>query len=83
MRRYVTKKLLFKILEYNGDMLQEERMRLRGVKGKVIVDYIKTSIEILLNMKLEEQLSDLRECGALDSTKVREKAKLFDKLDSV
>ena len=39
---------------YNEDMLQEERDRLRDTNPFTILEYVKTSIEILMNMKMEE-----------------------------
>jgi len=36
-------------------MLAKERNKLRDVDSFTILDYIKTSIEILMNMKMEEQ----------------------------
>lgn len=35
-------------------MLSKERKKLRDVDHFTILDYIKTSIEILMNMKMEE-----------------------------
>ena len=35
-------------------MLNKERKRLKDVDHFTILDYIKTSIEILMNMKMEE-----------------------------
>lgn len=35
-------------------MLSKERVKLRDVDAFTILDYIKTSIEILMNMKMEE-----------------------------
>jgi len=35
-------------------MLTKERNKLRDVDAFTILDYIKTSIEILMNMKMEE-----------------------------
>jgi hypothetical protein len=35
-------------------MLLKERQRLRDVDAFTILDYVKTSIEILMNMKMEE-----------------------------
>ena len=40
---------------YNEDILAEERDRLRETNPFTILEYIKTSIEILMNMKIEEQ----------------------------
>ncbi len=39
-------------------MLQKERKRLKEVDHFTILDYIKTSIEILMNMKMEESGGD-------------------------
>ena len=39
---------------YNEDILQEERERLQDTSPFTILEYIKTSIEILMNMKMEE-----------------------------
>jgi hypothetical protein len=39
-------------------MLGKERKRLREVDPFTIIDYIKTSIEILMNMKMEENEND-------------------------
>ena len=39
-------------------MLSKERVKLRDVDAYTILDYIKTSIEILMNMKMEEQQDD-------------------------
>jgi hypothetical protein len=39
-------------------MLGKERKRLRDVDHFTILDYIKTSIEILMNMKMEESAID-------------------------
>jgi len=39
-------------------MLAKERKKLRDVDSFTIVDYIKTSIEILMNMRMEEYDGD-------------------------
>eukprot|EP00347_Sterkiella_histriomuscorum_P023839 403333209 len=39
---------------YTEDMLSKERQKLRDTDAYTILDYIKTSIEILMNMKMEE-----------------------------
>lgn len=39
-------------------MLSKERKKLRDVDSFTIVDYIKTSIEILMNMRMEEYEGD-------------------------
>ena len=40
---------------YNEEVLSEERDWLRDTNPFTILEYIKTSIEILMNMKMEEQ----------------------------
>ena len=50
-------KLLIVFLQidaYNEEVLQEERERLKDTNPFTILEYIKTSIEILMNMKMEE-----------------------------
>lgn len=44
-------------------MLVKERQRLKDVDAFTILDYIKTSIEILMNMKMEEQESENQNKG--------------------
>lgn len=39
---------------YNEKVLTEERERLQDTSPYTILEYIKTSIEILMNMKMEE-----------------------------
>lgn len=39
-------------------MLTKERKKLRDVDAFTLVDYIKTSIEILMNMRMEEYEGD-------------------------
>ena len=41
-------------------MLWEERERLRETDPFTILDYIKTSIEILMNMKMEEHEAEMQ-----------------------
>ena len=40
---------------YNEDFFKEEKRQLRDVDGFTLIDYIKGSIEMLMNMKVEEQ----------------------------
>ena len=44
---------------YNEDILQEERERLAETSPFTVLEYIKTSIEILMNMKMEEHQDQL------------------------
>lgn len=41
-------------------MLKDERDQLKDVDSFVIIEYIKSSIEILLSLKLEEQEKELK-----------------------
>ena len=45
---------LFQIDNYNEDKLKEERDQLKDTNPFLIIEYIKSSIEILLSLKLEE-----------------------------
>jgi len=38
----------------DDNKLGEERQKLKTVQTKVIIDYIRSSIEILLNLKMED-----------------------------
>jgi hypothetical protein len=49
------------ITSYNQENLDKERDKLREINSLLIIDYVKSSIEILLNLKLEEQEAELRE----------------------
>ena len=40
---------------YNEEFFKDEKRQLRDSDGFTLIDYIKTSIEILMNMKVEEQ----------------------------
>lgn len=53
-------------------MLNKERKRLKDVGAFTILDYIKTSIEILMNMKMEEGSGDGAD-GKTANTKKQQK----------
>jgi hypothetical protein len=36
------------------DLLEEEKSRLERVSGFAVLDYIRTSIEIIMNLKVED-----------------------------
>ena len=40
---------------YNEEFFKDEKRQLKDLDGFTLIDYIKTSIEILMNMKVEEQ----------------------------
>lgn len=50
---------LIQIDNYNEAVLSEERERLREADPFTVLDYIKTSIEILMNMKMEEHEAEI------------------------
>lgn len=39
---------------YNEDQFKKEKEQMKDVDGFTLIDYIKSSIEILMNMKIEE-----------------------------
>ena len=39
---------------YNEELFKEEKRQLREIDGFALIDYIKSSIEVLMNMKVEE-----------------------------
>jgi hypothetical protein len=41
--------------EYNKDVFDKEKRELKDVDGYQLIDYIKSSIEVLMNMKMEEE----------------------------
>jgi hypothetical protein len=45
---------------YNEDKLRDEREQLQDTDALVIIEYVKSSIEILLSLKLEEQEKELK-----------------------
>lgn len=42
------------IENYNKDTFEKEKTDLNDIDGFVLIDYIKQSIEMLMNMKMEE-----------------------------
>ena len=46
--------------EYNKDIFEEEKKQLRDVDGYTLIDMIKSSIEELMNMKMEEEEEEAR-----------------------
>lgn len=40
---------------YNEDLFKEEKRQMKDMDGFALIDQIKTSIEMLMNMKVEEQ----------------------------
>ena len=45
---------MFKIDNYNEDQFKKEKKQMQEVDGFTLIDYIKSSIEILMNMKIDE-----------------------------
>lgn len=62
-------------------MLNKERKRLKDIDAFTILDYIKTSIEILMNMKMEENGEGNSSGGAMLSEEEKLK-KLAKKRES-
>ena len=54
---------MLQIEQYNDLKLKEEKEDLQEVDSLVIIEYIKSSIEILLSIKLEEQEKELKAQG--------------------
>ena len=46
--------MMFKIDSYTEGQFKQEKEDLRDVDGYTLIEYIKGSIEILMNMKMEE-----------------------------
>lgn len=46
---------LIQIDTYNEESLAAEREKLRDVDPFTVIEYIKASVEILMNMKMDEQ----------------------------
>lgn len=60
------------INNYDESMFEKEKQKLREVNSHTILDYIKSSIEILMNLKSEEQNNKL-------SKKAKQKKSEMDK----
>jgi len=60
-----------KIDQYNEKMLHEERERLRDTDPFTVLEYIKTSIEILMNMKMEEHEAEQEKNKKMAKKKTR------------
>ena len=52
---------------YNEELFKEEKRQLREIDGFTLIDYIKSSIEVLMNMKVEEQ-DEIENPGLFDGT---------------
>lgn len=50
----ISDNLSIQIDEYDEIQLEKERRRLKSIDSFVIMDYIKQSVEILMNLKMEE-----------------------------
>ena len=57
------------ISNYDEDLLTEEKTKLQNTDIILIINYIKTSIEILLNLKDEEEKNNKEETSSLRSEK--------------
>jgi len=52
--------IINKIENFDSDSLEEEKNKLRQTSPFVIIDYIKSSIEILIDLKIQEKLESLK-----------------------
>ena len=52
---------------YNEELFKEEKRGLRDIDGFTLIDYIKSSIEVLMNMKVEEQ-DEMENPGLFDGS---------------
>ena len=52
---------------YNEELFKDEKKELREIDGFALIDYIKQSIEVLMNMKVEEQ-DEMENPGLFDET---------------
>ena len=52
---------------YNEELFKEEKRQLREIDGFALIDYIKSSIEVLMNMKVEEQ-DEMENPGLFDGS---------------
>ncbi len=58
-RRGKNKKYSNQIENYNEDFLEKEKEKLRKTSPFVIISYIKSSIEILIDLKVQEKLQEI------------------------
>lgn len=75
--------LKFKIENFNNEMLIEEREKLRKTNSLTIIDYIKNSIDILIDLKVEEKLEAIKKLNLSgEEEKQNEYETLLRKLES-
>jgi hypothetical protein len=43
--------------DYNKETFEKEQVELKGIDGYSLIDYIKSSIEVLMNMRMDETQS--------------------------
>ena len=55
-------------VSYSEGKFEGERERLVDVDSFIVIDYIKSSIEILMNLKMEEQEGEKKGTRRLDKT---------------
>ncbi len=71
------------IEQFNNDLLIEEKEKLRKTNPTTIIDYIKNSIDILIDLKVEEKLEAIKKLNSSDEAeKQNEYETLLRKLES-
>lgn len=50
-------------MNYNSEKLKEEKEELVDVDPLLLIEYIKSSIEILINIKIEEKEKEMLDMG--------------------
>jgi len=66
----------------NPDIIKEEKENLRKLNPLKIIEYIKTSVDILINVKVEEKFSQLLGDERDSDNKMSEYEPLLKKLES-
>jgi len=64
--------------QYNEKLLQEEKENLKNIDILVLIGYIKTSIEILMNLKNEDEKLQKSEVSSIISDKSCEQPKKYE-----
>ncbi len=66
----------------NSDAVREERENLRKLNPLRIIEYIKTSLDILIDVKVEERIDNINREGKDSVDKMNEYEPLLKKLES-
>ena len=66
----------------NSDAVREERENLRKLNSLRIIDYIKTSLDILIDVKVEERIENINGQGKDSIDRMNEYEPLLKKLEA-